>query len=424
MRVNVVSIYYWPERTGIAPYATGIAEYLASQGDTVTAIVGLPHFPAWERDPGFAVPLGESRGGVRILRFSHYIPVRHNAFHRARYELSFFRSVAASKRLPRADVSVAIVPNLAAAYIALVRRRASGPYGVMVQDVTSRAAAQSGTPGGRVASRLASVLEGRAFRSAEFVGIVSSAFAKPVADMGVERERIISLPNWTHVGPASRKRADVRETLGWDQDTTIALHAGNMGRKQALETVIDSARAADLAGAPVEFVLMGDGNQRKYLAEYARGVKRLRFLAPQPDDIFPDVLRAADVLLLSERSTVRDMSLPSKLTSYFSAGRPVVGSIAPDGASAAELTQAGAGVVVEAEDPVALLTAVMHLRDNSEQALLLGRAGQVYADSRLQPRRTLEQLRRAILAVEITTTLPRPAPQPVPFPPTDPSVRG
>ena len=152
-----------------------------------------------------------------------------------------------------------------------------------------------------------------------------------------------------------------------------------MGRKQALETVIDSARAADLAGAPVEFVLMGDGNQRKYLAEYARGVKRLRFLAPQPDDIFPDVLRAADVLLLSERSTVRDMSLPSKLTSYFSAGRPVVGSIAPDGASAAELTQAGAGVVVEAEDPVALLTAVMHLRDNSEQALLLGRAGQVYA---------------------------------------------
>lgn len=399
MRINLISIWYWPERTGIGPYAAGAAEYLASHGDTVTAIVGMPHFPAWKKDTEFRTPLRESEGGVRILRFDHFVPSRHNALQRARYEMSFFLSVAKSPRLPRADVSVAVVPNLAAAYIALVRRRRGGPYGVIVQDVSSRAAAQSGTPGGGLASRITSILEGAALRPASFVGLVSPAFATPVLNLGVSQDRVINVPNWTHVAPPSGCRDDVRKMMGWHPDTTIALHAGNMGRKQALETVVDSARKADALRAPIEFVLMGEGNQRKHLEEYARGVSRLRFLPSQSEEIFPDVLAAADVLLLSERSSVTDMSLPSKLTSYFRAGRPVIGAIPAHGSSATELLQAGAGVVVEAENSSALLDAVLDMRRSPELALTLGNAGSQYSEFQLQPERTLKELRRAIHAI-------------------------
>lgn len=401
MRINVISICYWPERTGIGPYSAGTAEYLARHGDDVTAVVGVPHFPEWKKDSSFSAPTPERRGGVRILRFEHFIPSQHNAIQRARYELSFFLSVAKSPRLPPADVTVAVMPNVAAAYIALVRRRTGGAYGVIVQDVSSQAAAQSGTPGGGVASRLTAIVEGAALRRAAFVGVVSSAFAAPLTGMGVRADRLITVPNWTRLAPPTRCRAEVREMLGWHPETTVALHAGNMGRKQGLETVVDGARAAGVSGAPVEFVLMGAGNQRSHLEKYAEGVPRLRFLPSQPDDLFADVLAAADVLILSERSSVQDMSLPSKLTSYFGAGRPVVGSVPATGSSAAELERAGAGVIVEPESPSALLSAVVELRSNSELSCSLGDAGRRYAENSLQAEDTLRELRRAIHAAGV-----------------------
>ena len=46
-RVLVVGINYSPEPTGIAPYTTGMAEYLAEQGANVTVLTGVPHYPEW-----------------------------------------------------------------------------------------------------------------------------------------------------------------------------------------------------------------------------------------------------------------------------------------------------------------------------------------------------------------------------------------
>jgi len=409
MRINVVSICYWPEQTGIGPYAAGMAEHLAAERHEVTAVVGFPHFPAWTRAKDDGVEASETRRGVRILRFPHFIPTRHNAIQRARYELSFFRSVATSPRLPRADLSLTIVPNLAAAYVPLLRSKTSGPYGVVVQDVSSRAAAQSGIPGGTAAKRLASLVEGAALRKAAFVGIVSPAFRPPIMAMGVSPDKIVELPNWTHLPLATRPRDQVRQDLGWGPDVTVALHAGNMGRKQALETVVDGARFADMMGAPVLFVLMGDGNQRVVLEAYAQKVKRLAFLPTQSQDLFPDVLAAADVLLVNERASVMDMSLPSKLTSYFAAGRPIVAAVPSGGSTAAEVKRSGAGVVVPAGDAGALFSAVCDIRNDRPLSHGLGSAGRAYSEAELRPDKTLGALGQAVR--QMAESLPNPLEQ-------------
>ncbi len=55
------------------------------------------------------------------------------------------------------------------------------------------------------------------------------------------------------------------------------------------------------------------------------------------------MLEAADALIVNQRASVTDMALPSKLTAYFAAGRPVIGAVAPDSETAAELRRAQAG---------------------------------------------------------------------------------
>jgi glycosyltransferase involved in cell wall biosynthesis len=147
--------------------------------------------------------------------------------------------------------------------------------------------------------------------------------------------------------------------------------------------VVDAARRADARAAPVVFVLMGEGSQRQALETMARGVERLRFLPLQHEDELANVLNAADVLLISERSTVIDMSLPSKLTSYFAAGRPVVAAVPPDGSTAREVLRSGGGLVVPIGDPDELNRVVGRISEDAEWAGTLGMAGRRYAESAL-----------------------------------------
>jgi len=152
-----------------------------------------------------------------------------------------------------------------------------------------------------------------------------------------------------------------------------------MGLKQGLEVLVETARI----DPAVRIVLMGDGNQRGHLQGLAAGLPNLDFLPPAEDADFPDVLAAADVLTVTQRASVLDMSIPSKLTSYFAAGRPVVASVADGGGTAQEVLRSEAGLLVAPEDPWALLKAVRGLAGDPARAERLGARGPVYVAAHL-----------------------------------------
>lgn len=383
-KILIVGINYRPETTGIAPYTSYMAEHLAASGHRVTAITGFAHYPAWRMEPGeHRLRTVETRNGVRVLRRRHYVPRSQSAVRRAAYEATFLVHGALS-RPERPDIVFGIIPSLSGGLLArFFAARARAPYGLIFQDLVAPAARQSGIGGGANVAGAAATLERWAVEKARSVAIVSDGFRRYLIQIGVEESRIVDLPNWSHVGSPTTDRAATRERFGWPADRAVVLHAGNMGLKQGLEQVVEAARRADALAAPVFFVLMGDGSQRTVIEARARGVERLRFLPFQSEDEVPNVLDAADVLLVSERATVIDMSLPSKLTSYFAAGRPIVAAVPPGGSTAREIVRSGGGVVVPVGDPDELNRVVERLKDDPRWAGSLGMAGQQYAESSL-----------------------------------------
>jgi colanic acid biosynthesis glycosyl transferase WcaI len=382
--ILIVSMYYRPETTGSAPYTGDLAEHLAATGHRVTVITGFAHYPAWRVEPGeHRMRAVESRDGVRVLRRRHFVPRSQSASRRAAYEATFLLHGALS-RPERPDVVFGLIPSLSGGLLArFFAARAHAPYGLIFQDLMAPAARQSGISGGARVAGATATLERWVTARARTVAIASASFRPYLQDMGVEERRIVDLPNWSRLASLTADRAATRDRLGWTADCTVVLHAGNMGLKQGLEQVVEAARRADALAAPVMFVLMGEGSQRTALEARARGIKRLQFLPFQAEAEVPNILDAADVLLVSERATVIDMSLPSKLTSYFSAGRPVVAAVPSSGSTAREILQAGAGVIVPIGDPDELNRAVTDLREDPERASRLGAAGRRYAESAL-----------------------------------------
>ena len=381
MKIAVVGLNYAPEPTGIAPYAAALSRGLAARGHKVRVITTMPHYPEWRIAAGYEGWARTERvDGVMVRRLRHYVPVQPSGVRRLVSEISFGLRAMAT-RWGRPDVVLFVSPALFSTGLALLRAKLGRvPSVVWVQDVYSAGMVE--TQGGAedsVVVRMIRAVESAVLRNSDGVGVIHARFADVVEQLGAPTERIEIIRNWTHLQPAviSNREAD-RERLQWQPDETIVLHSGAMGKKQDLDNVIEAGRLADERGAPVRFVLMGNGGERARLESAAEGVRSVSFLNPLPSDQYQPALRAADALLVNEHAGLRDMAVPSKLTSYFSSGRPVIAATDPGSVTASEVTAANAGLRVAPAKPSELLAAALALREESERADAFGQNGQRY----------------------------------------------
>lgn len=399
LKILVVGINYSPEHTGIAPYTTQACEHLLEQGAEVFVLSGVPHYPHWHTPHIYKRGLrrDEQLSGVRVRRLRHFVPSSQSAARRGLYELTFGGHVLA-QRLPwKPDVVLAVIPSLAgAAAAAAIAKRHSARLVIWVQDLIGPATSQSGIAGGARVARLTTHLENRVLRQADCLVVLNEVFREYALAAGLPAERVLVMPNWSHVGAPTGDRRSTRDRLGWRPDEVIALHSGNMGLKQGLDNLIATARLASSRAPHVRLVLMGDGSQRETLAAEGAGLPNLTMLPSASSEEFPDVLAAADVLLVNERASVVDMSLPSKLTSYFRAGRPVVAAVVEQGGTAREVRRSGAGLVVRPEDPQALLDGIAGLLGDPAALEQMQHAALVEVTQSLTPARSLAILSKAV----------------------------
>ncbi|GAA1469875.1 hypothetical protein GCM10017607_11460 [Microbacterium thalassium] len=277
---------------------------------------------------------------------------------------------------------VAVSPALIASLLAVLRARITHPgtpFVVWVQDLYTLGLAETGQ-GRRGVVQIMSAIEGTLLRMADRVVVIHGRFADRIAeDFGVPRERIEVIRNWSHLAPAPDIDIEAaRSRFGWSDRETVVLHAGNMGLKQGLHNVVEAAREAHRTGAPIRFVLLGAGSELAKLKAAGADLPTLQFMEPLDDDGFAAALAGADILLVNELQGVAEMAVPSKLTSYFAAGRPVVAATNVDGITADEVRTAEAGVVVPAGAPAELVEAIIGVASDPEAARRMGENGRRY----------------------------------------------
>jgi len=173
-----------------------------------------------------------------------------------------------------------------------------------------------------------------------------------------------------------------RKKFGWTESEFVVIYTGNMGAKQDLENVI---KAADKLGrnSVIKICLIGHGNQENTLKHLCSGKENISVMAAVSDGDYSALLSAADLLLVNERSTQMEMSLPSKLTSYLYSERPVLAAVPRGGATWKFLE--GVAELVDAGDPKKLATKIEELSKNQSRLDQLAKIGREFAVKHLDP---------------------------------------
>lgn len=129
------------------------------------------------------------------------------------------------------------------------------------------------------------------------------------------------------------------------------LFAGNVGSIQMISQVIE---AVNLCGVPnLHLHIVGDGIELDNCRQKAKEMNinsRVHFYGRRPREDIPDFYRHCDACLLPlSGKTGIGLTLPSKLTEYLAAGKPIIGYIAGD--SSDLIIKEKLGLVSAPDDP-------------------------------------------------------------------------
>jgi colanic acid biosynthesis glycosyl transferase WcaI len=385
VRIKIVTISYYPDLIGIAPLADDLSRGLLERGHDVTVIAGLPHYPSWEvPEPYKRHPFKREvrHSGVKVWRSYLHAGKRPTVLARSVFYGSFTASSAFNLiRSGPADVVLLISPpptlNLAAS---LFRWSCGAAVVLNVQDIVPDAPIAFGMMTNPLQIRLFRWLERYAYASSDRIVVVADNFVTNLRAKGVPADKLTVIHNWVdtdEVRPLNRMNR-VRSDNGIAEETFVVMYAGNIGLSQGLEVVLGAAER--LRSEPdIAFVLVGGGASLTDLKSRAQALRlpNVRFIPTQPEMKW--VQAAADVSLVTQRSNVLDVNLPSKIPAIMASGRPMIAGLNPASDAAGIIREANCGLLIDPGDLAQLADAVLFLRRSPDMWRRFADNGRRYA---------------------------------------------
>lgn len=392
MKILVICQHYWPENFRV----TEICEALVERGHQVTALVGLPNYPTGiipEEYKHFK-NRNQWHNGVEIKRCFE-IGRRPGKIGLAVNYVSYMTSAFIKALFHKRDYDVIYAfstsPVLMSLPAALLRCFTKTKFMIYVLDIWPACLAAMNVTEGSLLYRFMKPVSRWIYARADTLIYSSKRFQSYLKKVhGIEVDDQYYMPQFaddvfSQKLPPKEKR-----------DVCNLVFAGNIGKMQAVEVLIEAAGL--LRDEPVCWHIVGDGSNFencKQLAESLHLEDKVIFYGRKPLEEMPKYYSMADAMLVSMRNDISvNDTLPGKVQSYMAAGKPVLGSIA--GETEYVIKQANCGFCASPDDPAAFAAIVKQFLSADNQ-LQMGQNGAEYYHKYFTKEHHMNKLERLLM---------------------------
>ncbi len=381
-RIIFINRFFYPDHSATSQMLSDLAFALAADGRQVAVITARIGYDAGSQSR----PPRETTRGVEIVRVWSTRFGRDRLVGRVGDYLSFYLStlLCLIRMVRRGDIVVAKTdPPMLSVLAGPVVHLKGARLVNWLQDVFPEVAHALGVGTGRLGRILHAALRrlrDRSLRRADANVVLGSRMEERVAAMGVPADRIRVICNWADgeiVKPLPVDANELRRAWGLDGKLVVG-YSGNLGRAHEFETFLRAIeyieRGPVKSETPIVWLFIGGGvNQSALMDEVKRrGLMSVVCHPYQPRERLSESLSSADVHLVSLRSSLEGLVVPSKLYGVMAAGRPAIFVGDADGEVARTLRMHDCGLTVSEGDGRSLAEAILDLAVQPEQCRRLG----------------------------------------------------
>lgn len=391
-RVLLHSLVFPPDGVSTAYIMADLAVELKHLGHQVTVLSTTPHYNI-DQNAVKRQPMKKLWGG--LLYYSEYegIPVWHvklpmkgqRVWKRALDYIRFhLLSIAASLTLlGRQDIIIATSPPLTIgidSWLLGVRWNAPGVY--KVAEVYPDLAIRQGVVRGKLMIAAMRWLEKFVYAGNVAIVPIAQQFRDVIHSRGVTENKLWTIPDSvdTELYRQLPRNNAFAEKFGLIDDFVV-LYGGNIGIVQDWESVLFAAECS--LGKPIQFVIVGDGARRDWLADQVeqRKLSNVRLLGYQPKELMPEINASCDIGTIPMTIAGAQDGFPSKIYSNLACGKPVIVSAPANSEMAQLIARAQCGRVVPPENPQAYADAVLNAYREREILSIEGERGRRFVEN-------------------------------------------
>ena len=360
------------------------AKELKRQGFEVEVVTGFPNYPGGKVYPGYhikwfqrevldgiiinRVPLYPSHDRSAVRRIMNYVSF---AFSSLIYIIFFTR---------RMDVIYAYHPPLTVGFVAAIYKLIRRTQMVLdVQDLWPDTLRATGMIKNKYVLSIIGEVAQFTYRLSDRIVVLSEGFKDRLISRNVDEEKINIIMNWADEDKLNLITENKHYTID-DEKYFNILFAGNMGRAQAIISVLESADILATQNSSVRFILLGRGLEVENLKKMvsSRKLNNVIFLPAVGMEQVGGFLRSADALLVHLRDDeLFEITIPSKIQAYMAIGKPILVAVKGDAANL--VNEARCGLIAEPENPVSLANAALKLKSMTKEELqIMGANGKEY----------------------------------------------
>lgn len=374
MRILILSQYCFPETD---MKSLPLARKLQSDGHEVEILTGYPNQPTGKLFPRYSMKLffSEYIDGIKINRVPLYINHSKSKIKRVMNYLSFmisacFLGVWMVKRPQiiytyHGPATIAI-PAIFLKYI----YRSKIFYDI--NDYWPDTLEATGMIKSKFILKLVGIFCAISYKFFDNINAVTNGFKQKLLDVGVPEAKITVVYNWS-LPMDSQHSGEFENYRHLFEENFTIIYAGNIGLAQSLGVLIGAAlKLKESKIGRVKILMLGDGTQKQYLCDEVKKYdlhEYICFTGFIPALNVGEFSQAADILLLHlKNDPLFEITLPSKLGSYFSLGKPVLCGV--PGESSDIVNAISSGLCFASDDPADLFNKIisaMHL-EKSELA--------------------------------------------------------
>ena len=414
MRILILSQYFEPEVGAPQVRLAAFVRELVHQGHDVEVVTAFPNHPTGRIFQGYRGRFlsRETWEGATILHRVWVYAAQGAGMKRLANYLSFaLTSLIPMARCQRPDLLFVESPPLFLSIPAwMLCKWWRIPMVFNVADLWPDSVEEMGFIKEGLMLRVARRLEQWSYARAHLVNAVTEGIRKTLIDKKrLAPGKVTFMPNGvdtTLFAPGVPDLALVEELglLG----RKFILYAGTVGLAQGLDVALDAMKIVAPNNINLLMVFLGDGSDRRRLEGRVRaeGIPGVCFLDARPVGDVAKLYRSAEAGFAS----LRDLPLfegarPSKIFPVMASAVPVLYSGAGEGARL--ITEAGAGLAVPPEDPMALAGAIQDLIGDPEAAHRMGLNGRRFVESRLTWSSLVQKWLKQVESAGILTTAQR-----------------
>lgn len=356
MKILLISQFFYPET---APDVRGLplAKRLIREGHSVEVLTGFPNYPYGKLYKNYKMKFfqRETAGGVKIIRVPLYPSHNGSAAKRILNYLSFAvsASVIGIFLVKKPDIIIGVCgPATLMIPAILMKFTRRAPAVLDVQDLWPDSLASTGMITNRFLIGINKALCKTAYRLFDRILVLSPGLKSKLIERGVNPGKILVLYNWSNDFEVPETAdPELKRRLGFDLKFTV-LFAGNLGKAQALESLIYAFEILQRENSNTQMAFIGDGVELSNLKKLAisKSLGNIIFIPRVSSSEIGSVLKCADLLIVHlKKDPLFEITVPSKTQAYIKAGVPVLMCVPGDSSRLIEIS--GCGISAEPENP-------------------------------------------------------------------------